>query len=108
MLKSKSAYSLSEITLDVPKPKAAVAIGSRMGKPSFLRDAKYWRQSELAYLRQWHGRLPTKEIAQALNRSEFAIEVKTKRLGLVAAVHWDNIWTSTSLADALGQDRKNT
>ena len=94
------------MTFDLPEPKAAVAIGSRMGEPTFLRDAKYWRQSEIAYLRQWHGRLPTKEIANALNRSEFGIEVKTKRLKLTAAVHWDNIWTTTTLGDALAQDRK--
>lgn len=100
-------------------PYSATSLGNPISKPvvfvgtfgegvrQFTAD-KYWRQSELAYLRQWHGRVSTQELARSLGRTEASIEVKVTRLGLISPVHWPNIWTTSTFALALGQDRSLT
>jgi len=75
-------------------------------KERVYQHERYWRPEEFAYLRQYHGLIPLRVLANSLGRSEDSVTLKRKRLGLTAVHQWDTIYTSSTFADALGLDRK--
>jgi len=96
-------YSATSLGKPIAKP--VVFVGNfGDGSRQFTAD-KYWRRNEIVHLRQWHGRVSFAELARSLNRTEVSVELKAKRLGLSSPVHWSNIWTTSTFAVALGQDR---
>jgi hypothetical protein len=50
--------------------------------------------------------MPLSILAKTLGRTEVSVMLKRKRLGMVAVRDWPTIYTSSTLSDALGIDRK--
>jgi len=46
------------------------------------RMTRYWSKEEEDVLREWYGRIPTPELAKALNRSAHSVQQKARMLGL--------------------------
>jgi len=65
-----------------------------------------WTKHEEARLRQWWGRAPVGEIAQKLGRTETAVVVRAKRIGLRTLVNHPDALAEWQIAPMLGIDRK--
>jgi hypothetical protein len=92
---------------DIPLGRKRAQFRGRFGQGErTYQHGKFWRPEEFAYLRQWHGLMPVHQLAKNLGRSEYSVLIKRRRLGLTGVHLWDNIYTSSTFADALGLDRK--
>ena len=67
-----------------------------------------WHRHEEARLRCMWGWRPVREIAEALGRSETAVTVRAKRIGLRSISNHPDILTEYRIAPMLGIDRKIT
>ncbi len=65
-----------------------------------------WTKHEEDRLRQWWGRAPVGEIAQKLGRTETAVVVRAKRIGLRTLVNHPDALSEWQIAAMLGVDRK--
>ncbi len=65
-----------------------------------------WTKNEENRLRQWWGRAPVGEIAQKLGRTETAVVVRAKRIGLRTLVNHPDALAEWQIAPMLGIDRK--
>jgi hypothetical protein len=68
--------------------------------------ANRWTQKEEAWLLLEWGMKRLRVLAGRLGRSETAVSIKAKKLGLVSPCGWDNFLTACDLAVALGVDDK--
>lgn len=65
-----------------------------------------WSNQEESYLCRNYGWLPVWKIAQNLGRTEDAVVVRAKRLGIPSVKDWPYIYTEWQLAPILGHHRK--
>jgi predicted DNA-binding transcriptional regulator AlpA len=65
-----------------------------------------WSANEESRLRQWWGRAPVGDIAQKLGRTETAVIVRAKRIGLRTLVNHPDALAEWQIAPMLGVDRK--
>lgn len=66
---------------------------------------KYWTEQEIAYLRDHIGNTKISTIAKNLDRSETAVILKMKRLGIAKTKEHTGLMTSGELARILDVDR---
>lgn len=66
---------------------------------------KYWTEQEIAYLRDHIGNTKISTIAKKLERSETAVILKMKRLGIANTKEHTGLMTSGELAKILDVDR---
>lgn len=65
-----------------------------------------WTKEEIEYLEENFGLKTVKAIARKLNRSEDAVIIKAKRIGLGGITETTNSINATQLANAIGTDSK--
>lgn len=65
-----------------------------------------WTKEDIEYLEENFGLKSIKALARKLNRSEDAVIIKAKRIGLGGITSTTNYINASQLADAIGADRK--
>lgn len=66
------------------------------------RKEDLWTPKQDAVLRQEYGRMPRRELAEKLGRSELAIKMRVTALKIRSPQNWRHIMLSTVLTSALG------
>ena len=72
-----------------------------------IKSRRIWTKEDLKYLEDKFGTSTVKTIAKHLNKSEDAIIIKAKRLGLGGITIASEFLNANQLANAIGIDRKN-
>lgn len=70
------------------------------------KPEEIWTEKDEQYLRRNWGWLPLRTIARNLGRTELAVIVRRKRLGILPIKDWPEIRTEWQLAPMLSVDRK--